>query len=149
MAFASVLLMPSRLHEVLIAMFRGRPKLAADLLDGALGVNVPAFHRADVSSGDLNDIAPTEYRADLVITFTTHDKPVLAVVVEAQLRADRRKRRSWPAYVATLYSRLGCPVALLVVCHRLVSPYGARCRSPSARALCWLHLWSAQTTFLS
>jgi hypothetical protein len=41
---------------------------------------------------------------------------VLAVVIEAQLRTDARKRRSWPAYVATLYSRLGCPVVLLVVC---------------------------------
>jgi len=40
---------------------------------------------------------------------------VLAVVLEAQLRPDGRKRRSWPAYVATLYARLGCPVVLLVM----------------------------------
>jgi hypothetical protein len=39
-------------------------------------------------------------------------------VVEAQLAADPRKRLSWPAYVATLYARLGCPVVLLVVCSK-------------------------------
>jgi hypothetical protein len=33
-----------------------------------------------------------------------------------QLRVDARKRYAWPAYVATLHARLGCPVTLLVVC---------------------------------
>jgi hypothetical protein len=33
-----------------------------------------------------------------------------------QLRVDTRKRQTWPAYVATLHARLGCPVMLLVVC---------------------------------
>src|SRR5919106_5588116 len=115
--------MPSHLHEFLVAMFRDRPTLAADVLAGPLGVAVPAFTQAQASSGDLTDAAPTEYRADVVITLTANGAgdvdggdPVLAVVVEAQLRVDTRKRRSWPAYVATLHARLGCPVALLVVC---------------------------------
>ena len=96
-------------------MFRDRPALAAEMLAGPLGVAVPAFDRAGVSSGDLTDVAPTEYRADAVITLTKRDDVALAVVVEAQLRADARKRRSWPAYVATLHARMGCPVMLLVV----------------------------------
>ena|SRR5690242_2911824 len=39
-----------------------------------------------------------------------------AAVVEVQLRIDRRKRRTWPVYVATVHARLHCPVALLVIC---------------------------------
>jgi hypothetical protein len=123
--------MPSHLHEVLVAMFRDRPTLAADVLAGQLGVAVPAFTQAQASSGDLTDAAPTEYRADVVITLTANgagDDPVLAVVVEAQLRVDPRKRRSWPAYVATLHARLGCPVVLLVVCSS--AAVAARCGEP-------------------
>ncbi|MFD1369030.1 hypothetical protein [Actinoplanes sichuanensis] len=41
---------------------------------------------------------------------------VFAVVVEVQRRVDKKKRRSWPAYVASLHARLGCRVDLLVVC---------------------------------
>jgi hypothetical protein len=103
-------------HEVLVEMFRERPLLAADLLSGPLGVPVPAFQHARVSSGDLTNVTPTEYRADAVITLTREEAPVLGVVVEVQLRPDKRKRFTWPAYVATLHARLECPVQLLVVC---------------------------------
>ena len=50
--------MPSHLHEVLIEMFRDRPAFAADLLAGPLGVGVPEFHKALLSSGELTDVAP-------------------------------------------------------------------------------------------
>jgi hypothetical protein len=108
--------MPSMVHEVLVEMFRERPELAVDVLGGSLGVAVPAFERAQVSPGELTDVAPTEYRADAVVTLYKGSRPVLAVVVEVQLRGRRRKRRSWLAYVATLHARLGCRVVLLVVC---------------------------------
>jgi hypothetical protein len=108
--------MPSHLHEILIQMFRDRPELVADLLGGPLGVEIPAFHTARLSSGDLTDVAPTEYRADAVVTLNLAADPVLAVVVEVQLRPDPRKRRTWPAYVATVHARLQCPVTLLVLC---------------------------------
>ncbi|MBO3736292.1 hypothetical protein [Actinoplanes flavus] len=108
--------MPSHLHEILIEMFRGRPSLAAELLDGPLHGDLPEYDEAHLSSAELTDVAPTEYRADAVITLTRSGDIVLAVVVEVQRRADAQKRRSWPAYVATLYARLGCPVALLVLC---------------------------------
>lgn len=97
-------------------MFRDRPALAAELLGGPLGIGVPAFHHARLSAADLTDVAPTEYRADAVVTLDGGRSTVLAVVVEVQLRPDRRKRRSWPAYVATLHARLRCPVILLVLC---------------------------------
>ncbi|WP_117208266.1 hypothetical protein [Allorhizocola rhizosphaerae] len=108
--------MPSHLHEILIEMFRDRPVLAAELLRGPLHVAVPDFDEARLSAGDLTDVTPTEYRADAVVTLADEGITVLAVVIEVQLRTDGRKRRSWPAYVATLHARLGCPVALMVVC---------------------------------
>jgi hypothetical protein len=107
-------------------MFRDRPALAAELLDGPLQIAVPAFHRARLSAGDLTDVAPTEYRADAVVTLDGGSTTVLAVVVEVQLRVDARKRRSWPVYVATLHARLDCPVVLLVVCpHQAVADWSA------------------------
>ncbi|WP_433791865.1 hypothetical protein [Actinoplanes sp. CA-252034] len=108
--------MPSQVHEVLIDMFRGRPSLAAELLDGPLNDTLPAYDEAHLASADLTDVAPTEYRADAVVTLTRGEEKVLSVVVEVQRQIDARKRRSWPAYVATLYARSGCPVALLVLC---------------------------------
>ena len=94
---ARVALMLSTPHEVLVEMFRDRPLLAADLLSGPLGVPVPAFQHARVSSGDLTNVTPTEYRADAVIILTREEVPVLGVVVEVQLRPERRKRFAWPA----------------------------------------------------
>jgi len=125
-ALPSVTTMPSYLHEILIEMFRERPTLAAELLRGSLDVAVPDFREAHLSSAELTDVAPTEYRADMVITLDRDDGPVLGIVVEVQLRIDVRKRRTWPAYVATLHARLGCPVVLLVVCpDRAVAEWSA------------------------
>jgi hypothetical protein len=107
---------PSHLHEILIEMFRGRPTLAAEILGGPLHVALPEFDEARLSCADLTDVAPTEYRADAVVTLHDSASPVMAVVIEVQLRMDSRKRRSWPAYVGTLHARLGCPIALLVMC---------------------------------
>jgi hypothetical protein len=108
-------------------MFRDRPALAAELLDGRLDADLPAFDEAQLSSADLTDIASTEYRADAVVTLKTRASPVLAVVVEIQLDRDRQKRHSWPAYVATLHARVHCPVALLVMCPtRAVAKWSAQ-----------------------
>lgn len=77
---------------------------------------MPHFRTASLAPSELNDVAPTEYRADAVVTLENPDGTAMSVVVEVQLKADPRKRRSWPAYLGTLYARLGRPVALLVVC---------------------------------
>jgi hypothetical protein len=108
--------MPSYLHKVLVKMVQERPTLVADLLVGPLGIGVPAFESAHLSAGDLTDVAPTEYRADAVVTLNVADRPVFAVVIEVQLSVNARKRYVWPAYVATLYARLECPAMLLVLC---------------------------------
>jgi hypothetical protein len=107
---------PSSLHEALVDLFRDRPTLAATLLTEALGVAVPAHRAARVVESSLNDVRPTEYRADLVIELADGaGRPALAVIVEAQLEADADKPFTWPAYVATLRARKRCPVCLLVV----------------------------------
>jgi hypothetical protein len=67
-----------------------------------------------VDSADLTQVQPTEYRADLVVLLL-NSKPVLGIVVEAQLSPDERKAYVWPVYVANLRARLECPVCLLVV----------------------------------
>lgn len=122
--------MPSTTHEALIELFRNRPALAAELLATSLGVAVPSFERARLDSGDLTDLAPTEYRADAVVVLTRRDRAVLAVVIEVQLARDQRKHRSWPVYLTTLHARLRCPAMLLVLCAD--ADTAAWCRTPIA-----------------
>lgn len=120
--------MPSSLHEVLIEMFRQRPSLAADLLIGALGLELPSYERAEIESADSTVLTPTEYRADAVVILSTAESAVLAVVVEVQLQRDPGKRWSWPIYLATLRARFRCPTVLLVVCVDTVT--AAWCATP-------------------
>lgn len=106
--------MPSLLHESLLLLFRNRPGLAPLLLRKALGVALPAWTEVRIESAELTDVAPTEYRADLVILLVD-GVPVLGIVLEVQLDRDVRKRLSWPVYLTTLRARLQCPTCLLVV----------------------------------
>ncbi|GIL30394.1 hypothetical protein [Actinocatenispora comari] len=116
--------MPSVKHEALIEMFHHTPSLAAALLGDVLGTKLPEWHHARLDAAEANELPHTEYRADAVVTLCETDQPVLAVVVEIQLRQDPAKRWSWPVYLATLRARLKCPVVLLVVC-------------PDVRAAAW------------
>jgi hypothetical protein len=106
--------MPSLTHETLILLFRNQPELAAQLLREALHLELPAYTEARLAPSDLTEVVPTEFRADAVVLLV-HGKPVLGVIVEAQLSRDERKRFTWPAYVAVLRARHECPVELLVL----------------------------------
>ncbi|MEV6768554.1 hypothetical protein AB0N05_07950 [Nocardia sp. NPDC051030] len=106
--------MPTPTHELLLELFTNQPELAARLLT-TLGVELPAYERADTACSNLTDKTPTEYRADRVVVLFVGKRPVLAVVVEVQLRPDHRKHWSWPVYVTTLRARLHCPTVLLVL----------------------------------
>lgn len=106
--------MPSLDHESLILLFRNQPELAAQLLREALHLELPAYTEARLASSDLTEVVPTEFRADAVVLLVD-GKPVLGVIVEAQLSRDERKRFSWPAYMTVLRARHECPVELLVV----------------------------------
>jgi hypothetical protein len=96
-------------------LFRNRPQLAADLLGNVLNVTVPEFDDVQAESGDLTEVVPSEFRADVVVVLRT-DRPVLGVVVEVQRGRDPQKRWSWPLYVTSLRARIECPTVLLVVC---------------------------------
>ena len=106
--------MASMQHEGLLLLFRNRPALAPELLRDALGLKLPAWSEARVESAELTEVVPTEYRADLVVLLL-EGKPIFAIVVEVQLSRDEDKRKTWPLYLTSLRSRVGCPTALLVV----------------------------------
>ena len=106
--------MPSQLHEALLLLLRNRPELAPDLLRDTLRCELPAYTEVRIESTDLNELQPTEYRADLVLLLL-NGEPVMGVVVEVQLSRDDRKQFVWPVYVANLRARIKCPVCLLVV----------------------------------
>jgi hypothetical protein len=116
--------MPSRPHEALVLLFRNRPSLAPELLREALGVALPPNVEAHLAPTDLTEVAPAQYLADLVVLLRTdppraaespETRPVLAVVVEAQLRRDTHKRLSWPVYLATARARHRCEALVMVV----------------------------------
>lgn len=109
--------MPSLEHEVLLSLCQTRPALAAELLQ-LLGVAVPAHRTVRTESADLTQVAPTEYRADLVVVLERAGRAALGIIVEVQLDRDVAKRYSWPVYAATLRARLRCPVCVLVVAPR-------------------------------
>ncbi|MCL2725721.1 MAG: hypothetical protein FWD69_14925 [Polyangiaceae bacterium] len=105
---------PSLKHESFLLLFRNRPELAPELLRDVFDVPLPAYAEAKIESADLTQVAPTEYRADLVVLLVD-GKPVLGIVVEVQLRKDDGKKYSWPVYVSALRARLKCPTCVMVV----------------------------------
>jgi hypothetical protein len=100
--------MASMKHDGLVALFHNRPTLAPELLQGPLGVALPAWSEARVESSDFTQVVTTEYRADLVVLLFK-GKPVFAIVVEVQLSRDDEKRASWPLYLTSLRARMRCP----------------------------------------
>ena len=131
MGVGSVRVMPSRLHDTVVELFRARPDLVVGLLSGVLGYPVPGHAGVRLASNDLTDYEPTEYLADAVVVLTdAKGDPVLGVVVETQLRPDPRKRWAWPAYLANLQARLQCPVVLVVISPSASRRTAARCAAP-------------------
>ncbi|MBX9389332.1 hypothetical protein ACFPZ0_13070 [Streptomonospora nanhaiensis] len=108
--------MPTNEHEAPIEFVRNRPDLAVRLLQDALGVSIPEHDAAELASENCTDLQPKEYRADAVVSLKRNETPVLAVVVEVQLKKDANKRFSWPVYLTTVRARLRCPAVLLVLC---------------------------------
>ena len=79
----------------------------------------PLLRPLRMSTADLSQVQPTEYRADGVVTLTcpTDGSTAVSIVVEIQRQVEERKRYTWPAYLTTLRARLECPVFLLVLSH--------------------------------
>lgn len=108
--------MPSAAHEMLLQLFRDHPLFAARMLGDALHVPLPAFTEARLLPGDLTEVVPRELRADQLVVLHDREVPVMAIVLEAQLRPpDTAKRFAWPSYVVGAFARYRCPACLLVV----------------------------------
>jgi hypothetical protein len=119
--------MPSIPHEAPLELLRQNPRLAAVLL-GSLGVAVPAKATAKMASSDLSTSVPIELRADAVVLLSGADGTRLAVVVEVQLRYDKRKSYSWPTYLTQVRAAQHCRAVLLVICPGTAT--ARRCRVP-------------------
>jgi hypothetical protein len=120
--------MVSAMHEVLADLFRSEPSLAIELLSGSFRLEVPTHEVVELSSGELTEVVPAEFRADAVVLLRSRGEPVLGVVVEVQLSPKEKKRWTWPAYLISLRTRFRCEVALLVVCPS--APVAAWCATP-------------------
>lgn len=107
--------MPSHLHELIVDLLRRDPKLALLLLRDALGVQVADDLEPTIAEANFSELAPTEARTDLLITFARRDRTELVVIVEVQLRRDARKRLRWAYYLASAAQRWRCRALLLVV----------------------------------
>lgn len=115
---------PSFLHEALIELFRADTSLAVDLCRRSLGAAVPKFDVVRVAEAAMNELAPAEYAADLVLVLERGGDAVLVIVLEVQLRVDAQKRWTWPVYGVNARARWRCPVLVLVV-------------APNARVAAW------------
>src|SRR5215208_4045099 len=100
--------MPSMAHDILVDLFKNRPSLAPEILVEVLGLSLPAYTDARISSADLTEVQPAEYRADAVVLLFRGDTPVRVVIVEVQLAVDPKKRFSWPAYATVARAVHGC-----------------------------------------
>lgn len=101
---------PSARHDTLLELLRSRPELLRTLLPELLPQ--PGLHFAPLDPV-LGEVAPVEYRADLV--WRVSGGLELVLVIEIQLRPDPRKRHVWPLYATLLHARHKRPVVLIVL----------------------------------
>lgn len=102
-------------HEFPLDLIRRAPDLAAQLLERAAGGPLPRFDRARCEASEATTTSPAELRADAVVVLEKDNNAATAIIVENQQRYDKRKRYTWPVYVANIRARLECPVVLLVI----------------------------------
>jgi len=109
--------MPSITHEAPVELFRRNPMLAVALLHDVPDLHLPKNVSATLASTDLSSVVPAQFLADMVIVIRDRDngKPVLAVVVESQLRSSREKEFSWPIYLTAARKLYKGPAVLLVI----------------------------------
>ena len=110
-------LVPSPLHEGIAHIFRAHPDLVWTLVRDRLPQPHARQVKGRVVAASVSELHPAERHADMVIVLEGRGWKML-VVVEVQLRPDKRKHRAWPLYLAGLAARHGCDVALLVVTPR-------------------------------
>ena len=112
--------MPSVSHESLVYLFRECPALAPELLRRVADITDPDHSpeeiTARITSAEFTDLAPAEYRADVVVRLdNADDQAAEAIIVEVQRDRDRQKRMTWPHYMTGIHIRLRCLCTLLVI----------------------------------
>jgi len=109
--------MPSLLHEGPLDLVREHPEIAVELIRGTTAIELPGELSVSLGPTDMSAVVPVQFLADMVvlITDTAVGEPVLAVIIEPQLRDSETKRYSWPVYVATARRIARCPAAVLLV----------------------------------
>jgi hypothetical protein len=90
---------------------------ALELIPGTAGVALPAQVAVSLAPTDMSAVVPVQYLADMVVLVSDQatGEPVLAVIIEPQLRDSEAKRFSWPVYVVTARQVSKCPAAVLIV----------------------------------
>jgi hypothetical protein len=109
--------MPSISHEGPLDLVRQHPEIAVDLIAGTPGIRLPRRPAVSLAPTDMSAVVPVQYLADMVVLISdaATGNPVLAVIIEPQLRDSATKRYSWPVYVTTARRVAECPAAVLVV----------------------------------
>jgi len=104
-------------HEGPLDLVRQHPEIAVELVHGTAGVKLPAQLAVSLAPTDMSAVVPVQYLADMVVLISdaATGKPVLAVIIEPQLRDSETKRYSWPVYVTTARRVARGPAAVLVV----------------------------------
>lgn len=132
--------MESLSAEALLLLFQKRPQLAPELLRDALGVEAPPHTEARYESCDLS----REDRADVVLLLNG-GRPTGAIAVEILLSKNDPSLCGWPARVAGVSERFGCPASLLVVAWSdQVADVGRRALLDMKHAAC-LHIVAPST----
>ena len=103
-------------HEGPLDLVRQHPEIAVEFAQGA-GIKLPGEIAVSLAPTDMSEVVPVQYLADMVVLISdaATSEPVLAVIIEPQLRDCETKRYSWPVYVTTARRIAKCPAAVLVV----------------------------------
>jgi hypothetical protein len=109
--------MPSITHEGPLELVRQHPEIALELIQGTAGVTLPEQAAVSLAPTDMSAVIPVQYLADMVVLISDQatGDPVLAVIIEPQLRDAEAKRFSWPVYVTTARQVSKSPAAVLIV----------------------------------
>jgi hypothetical protein len=115
-------------HEGPLDLVRQHPEIAVEFVQNTAGISLPSKIAVSLAPTDMSAVVPVQYLADMVVLISdaATAKPVLAVIIEPQLRDIETKRYSWPVYVTTARRVAKCPAAVLV----------ALCPDPAEAAKC-------------
>lgn len=106
--------MPKLIHEALVQLIRAAPHSVLRLLPSSLGLDALSATQIHITADELVDLNLAELRSDAVVVLGAPDAPIAALITEAQTTPDASKRWTWPALAGGLWSRLRCPLAIVV-----------------------------------